>query len=135
MLRRFAATARFPRTRGLSNAPPDPHAPLREQEVTSRAMLKKLRAAAPPPPAVIPGAPPPPAHYAAPPPQGQQPSFGGWMVANMVQGFGITLGFVLVLSIFRAVGLMEGGAPPTAAKAGIVLRRGGGASAQEGELL
>lgn len=98
-------------------------------------MLKKVRkVAAAPVPAVVPAA-PPPAHYAAPPPQGQQPSFGGWMVANMVQGFGITLGFVLVLSIFRGVGLMEeGGTPPSAAKAGGVVGRGG-ANAQEGELL
>lgn len=100
-------------SRALRAHPPrafssDPHAPLREQDVTSKAMLKKVRQASPPP-AVLRPPPPPPAPHAPPPPQdGPQPSVGAWFVGNMVQGFGITLGFVLVLSVFRAVGLMEG---------------------------
>ena len=69
-------------------------------------MLKKVRQASPPP-AVLRPPPPPPAPHAPPPPQGG-PSVGHWFVQNMVQGFGITLGFILVLSVFRAVGLMEG---------------------------
>lgn len=96
------------RSAALSSSPPDPHAPLRVEDVASKAMRLKLRRAqaeAAPPPAVLPP-PPPPANYAA---QGQEPpSFGAWMFANAVQGAGITLGFIVMLSIFRGVGLMEG---------------------------
>ena len=85
----------------------DPHAPLNEADVTSKAMRKKLRTQQAPPLALARPPPAPIPEQQQQQHQSQQPSFGAWMLANMVQGAGITLGFIIVLSIFRGVGLME----------------------------
>lgn len=80
----------------------------------SKAMEKKRAAkeaqeAAKNAPAVIPEEPqhPPPQYYNEPQPQQQlqQPGFFAFMRDNMIAGFGISLAFIIVATLFRSIGL------------------------------
>ncbi len=90
------------------------HGVLREEDVTSKAMRRKL-ARASPAAALQPTPDSPP--VALPQQQQQQqqqkgaPSFFQYMLSNVVMGMGMTLGFIAVAAAFRAVTGI-GSAPP-----------------------
>ena len=108
---------------------------LRDEDVTSKAMRRKLaRAAGAPAGAgsalVAPDAEPalPPAALPGQPQQQQQPSGGGgvlsYLLSNFMMGMGITLGFIAVAAAFRA--LTGAGAPRGAAQRPLLERPAAG---------
>ena len=110
---RFASLGRS-LGRPFSTEPPktseDIHGALSEQQVSSKAMKRKLRAAQPTPnlPTIQQEL---QQQQEQQQQQHQQPAPGilQWLVSNVMMGAGITLGFILVGSIFRA--LMGGSTP------------------------
>ena len=83
---------------------------LTEEQVSSKAMRRKLARGTALAPAAEDSLQAPPQQPQPDAPGGSSPSFAQFMVSNMVMGAGMTLGFLLVAVLARAV-FGGGGAP------------------------